>query len=277
MIIKEIIVNKYYIIYKLIRQNFNYFDRSPLLACRLLDRTYLDLMHKEEISGSRKQWALKPSFIIEKRKHKCLDWLNNQAKRSVIYVSFGTTTSFTNEAARELALGLEASKKKFIWVLRDADKADIFVGDIRKIELPEGFEERVREYGIVVRDWAPQLEILSHESVGGFMSHCGWNSCFESLTMGVPIAAWPIHSDQPINAIFLTEILRVGIRVRVWNEDLVKAKDVQRVVERLMGSEEGDEVRKRAEEMSVALNASMADGGECFREMEAFIAHITRS
>ncbi|KAL8493948.1 hypothetical protein ACS0TY_024933 [Phlomoides rotata] len=242
-------------------------------TCRLLDHTYLDLMHKEEISGSRKQWAIRPSIIRQERRHTCLDWLDKQAPRSVIYVSFGTTTSFTNEAATELAMGLEASKK-FIWVLRDADKADIFVGDVRKIEVPEGFEERVGEYGIIVREWAPQLEILSHESVGGFMSHCGWNSCFESLTMGVPIAAWPIHSDQPINAIFLTEILRVGIRVRDWKEGVVKAADVQKVVERLIGSEEGNKVRKRAEEISAALNVSMT--GECFREMEAFIAHITR-
>lgn len=207
-----------------------------------------------------------------------MDWLDKQAPRSVIYVSFGTTTSFRDEDVKEIAIGLEESKQKFIWVLRDADKADIFAGEGRRIELPQGFEERVREYGMVVRDWAPQVEILSHGSTGGFMSHCGWNSCFESLTMGVPIAAWPMHSDQPINAVFLTEILRTGLIVREWKkrEELVRASVIKNAVERLIASEEGGEIRRRAEELSAALKKSMEEGGECSKEMETFIAHITR-
>ena len=97
---------------------------------------------------------------------------------------------------------MEKSKQKFIWVVRDADKGDVFDEDgVRTAELPKGFEERVKGTGLVVRDWAPQLEILSHSSTGGFMSHCGWNSCMESMTMGVPIVAWPMHSDQPRNRV----------------------------------------------------------------------------
>jgi len=65
-----------------------------------------------------------------------------------------------------------------------------------------------------VRGWAPQLEILSHSSMAVYMSHCGWNSCMESLSMGVPVMVWPMHSDQPWNAVLLTEILKVGILVR---------------------------------------------------------------
>ncbi|KAH7842602.1 hypothetical protein Vadar_007180 [Vaccinium darrowii] len=107
-------------------------------------------------------------------------------------------------------MGLEQSEKKFIWVLRDADKGDIFAGEVKKEKLPDGFEERVKEVGIVVRDWAPQVEILGHPSIGGFMSQCGWNSCLESITMGVPIAAWPMHSDQPKNAFLVTNILKVA-------------------------------------------------------------------
>ncbi|KAF1860059.1 hypothetical protein Lal_00027910 [Lupinus albus] len=78
----------------------------------------------------------------------------------------------------EIAVGLEQSKQKFIWVIRDVDKGDIFDEDgVRKHEVPQGFEERVKGMGLVVREWAPQLEILSHPSTGGFMIHCGWNSC----------------------------------------------------------------------------------------------------
>ncbi|CAN4106911.1 unnamed protein product [Withania somnifera] len=88
-------------------------------------------------------------------------------------------------------MGLEQCKQRFIWVLRDDDRGDIFTGETRILELPEGFEERVKGVGLVVREWEPQPEILAHSSTGGFMSHCGWNFCIECITMGVPIAAWP--------------------------------------------------------------------------------------
>ncbi|KAK4481694.1 hypothetical protein RD792_012602 [Penstemon davidsonii] len=136
----------------------------------VVEKTYIDLMAREEISGKKQQWAIRPSLPTNfsskngtESRHKCLKWLDKQAPRSVIYVSFGTTTSLTDEEAGELAMGLEQSKQKFLWVLRDADKADIFAGEARRIELPDGFEERVKEDGMVVRDWAPQLEILAHE------------------------------------------------------------------------------------------------------------------
>ena len=102
-------------------------------------------------------------------------------------------------------------------MLRDADKGDIFDGnETKRYELPNGFEERIKGIGLIVRDWAPQLEILSHTSTGGFMSHCGWNSCLESITMGVPIASWPMHSDQPRNTVLITQVLKVGLVVKDW-------------------------------------------------------------
>lgn len=252
---------------------------------RGIEGTYIDLLAREEIRGNKKQWAIRPRLPVKlsstndsKSKHKCLEWLDKQAPKSVIFISFGTTTSLSNEEARDIAMGLEESEQKFIWVLRDADKADIFAGEARKIELPGGFEERMEGVGIVLRDWAPQLEILAHKSTGGFMSHCGWNSCLESIAMGVPIAAWPMHSDQPLNAIFLTEILKVGITVREWTqkEEPVKASTIKNVVERLMASEEGDEVRKRAEELGIKVRESMDEGGDSRKELDSFIAHITR-
>ncbi|KAL7138444.1 hypothetical protein ABFS83_10G164600 [Erythranthe nasuta] len=256
---------------------------------RLIEGRYIEFLGRREIGGVEKLWAIRPTLLLRARnsaageelilrRHKCMEWLDKQPPKSVVYVCFGTSVSLSEEEAKEIALGLEESKQKFLWVLRDADKADIFAGESRKIELPLGFEERVREDGMVVRDWAPQVEILAHESVGGFMSHCGWNSCFESLVMGVPVAAWPMHSDQPLNAVFLTEVLRVGVVVREWarREEVVEAAVIGKAVERLVASEEGDEIRRRAAELSAAVKKSMEDGGECSREMDSFIAHITR-
>ncbi|KAG8367880.1 hypothetical protein BUALT_Bualt16G0118600 [Buddleja alternifolia] len=259
----------------------SYRDGDLYNTCRLIEAPCLDLLEKEEIVEKRKSWAIGPILPAKlsfKRQHKCLEWLDKHEPKSVIYVSFGTTTSLSDEEIKELALGLEKSKVKFIWVLRDADKGDVFDGKVRRAELPEGFEERVEGVGMVVRDWAPQPEILAHPSTGGFMSHCGWNSCIESITMGVPIAAWPMHSDQPSNTIFITEILKTGLVVREWTQrrELVKASTIQNAVERLMVSEEGDEIRKRAEELAATVRQATQEGGASRLELDSFIDHIMR-
>ncbi|XP_060177354.1 zeatin O-glucosyltransferase-like [Lycium barbarum] len=249
-------------------------------SCYEIEGLYLDLLSKGKIA-SHKQWAvgplnpLKPFAKKESRKPSiCIDWLDKQEPNSVIFVSFGTTTSLSDEEIKELAIGLEKSQQKFIWVLRDADTCDIFNGKSRKVELPKGYEERVGKRGLIVRDWAPQLEILGHVSTGGFMSHCGWNSCMESTSMGVPIIAWPMHSDQPINAYLVTVVLKIGVVLKDWakRDELVSSVEVEKCVKRLMGSEEGDVMRKKAMELS----KSVVNGGGSGKEMDSFIAHITR-
>ncbi|KAL8467538.1 hypothetical protein ACS0TY_030967 [Phlomoides rotata] len=250
-------------------------------ACRLIEAPYLEVLERDEVSGGRKSWAIGPilpSKLSSSNQHICLAWLDKQEPKSVIYVSFGTTVSLADEHVKELAHGLERSKVKFLWVLRDADKGDVFDGQVRRNELPEGFEERVEGVGMVVRDWAPQPQILAHASTGGFMSHCGWNSCTESITLGVPIAAWPMHSDQPVNTAFVTDVLKTGLVVREWKQrmEVVKASTIENVVRRLMASEEGDVIRKRAEEVGTVVRQATQPGGASRLELDSFIDHITR-
>lgn len=197
----------------------------------------------------------------------------------MMYVSFGTTTCFSEEQIKEVANGLEKSKQKFVWVVRDADKGDVFNHDGgSQLVLPKGFEERVKGIGLVVREWAPQLEILSHSSTGGFMSHCGWNSCMESISTGVPIAAWPMHSDQPRNRVLVTEVLKVGVVVKEWEhrDELVTASDVENAVRKLMATKEGNEMRERAMELKNVILKSRDEGGASRMEFDDFIAHVTR-
>ncbi|KAK7267319.1 hypothetical protein RIF29_19988 [Crotalaria pallida] len=257
-------------------------DGSIFNTTRAIEGPYLELM--EQVSGGKKSWALGPfnPLTIEeknsKERHFTLKWLDEQEPKSVIYISFGTTTALTGEQIKEIATGLEQSKQKFIWVIRDADKGNIFDDDeVRRHELPDRFEERLEGIGLVVRDWAPQLEILSHTSTGGFMSHCGWNSCIESMTMGVPIAAWPMHSDQPRNSVLLTQVLKVGLVVKDWAQrnELVTASDVENAVRRLMEKEEGGGMRQRAMNLKDAIQRSMDEGGISRVEMDSFIGHIT--
>ncbi|KAK1397494.1 Glycosyltransferase [Heracleum sosnowskyi] len=252
---------------------------------RAIEGHYFDLLHQLQVD--KKQWAIgpfNPVDIFEKpdhQRHGCLKWLDNQASNSVIYVSFGTTTCLSDEQIQAIAVGLENSGQKFIWVLRDADKGDIFTRDVRKSDLPMGYEDRILEarQGMIVRGWAPQLEILAHASTGGFMSHCGWNSCLESMSMGVPIATWPMHSDQPRNAVLITKVLKLGIVVKDWTpgNDLVESLHIENAVKKLIASKEGDEIRKRAVALRIDIKKSVAKGGVSRLELDSFIDHITRS
>ncbi|KAL2225979.1 UNVERIFIED_CONTAM: Zeatin O-glucosyltransferase [Sesamum indicum] len=252
-------------------------------SCREIEGLYLDLLEKRKRNGAEKLWAIGPFNLVSvpeerdfRNRHKSLQWLDRQGLNSVIFVSFGTTSSLSDEQIKEIAFGLERSGQKFIWVLRDADKGDIFAGEVRESELPDGFEKRVKERGVVVRDWAPQLEILCHPSTGGFMSHCGWNSCLESISMGVPMATWPLHSDQPGNAVLMTQVLKIGVQVKCWSrqDELVSSLTVETAVRKLMMSEEGDWVRKRAAELGDAVKKSV-EGGVIRKEIDSFIDHIT--
>ncbi|XP_060210102.1 zeatin O-glucosyltransferase-like [Lycium barbarum] len=257
-------------------------------SCRELEGKYLDVL-----ASVRKKplFALGPFHMLQEfspesssngYRHECLEFLDKQDANSVMFVSFGTTTTLSQEQVNELALGLEKSNHKFIWVLREADKKmDTEECEGRKdgnFELPEGFEERVEGRGMVVRNWVPQLEILGHKSTGGFLSHCGWNSCMESISMGVPIATWPIHVDQPYNAVFVTNVLKIGIPVKSWarREELVTAMAVEKAVKSLMGTLEGEEMRQRAIELSNKIKNSVSHGGLAHKERESFISCITK-
>ncbi|KAL1555345.1 cis-zeatin O-beta-D-glucosyltransferase [Salvia divinorum] len=246
-------------------------------TCREIEGTFLEIL---EVTGDMKTWAIGPLVPVKSEsRHPIFKWLDKQAPRSVIFVSFGTTTTLTDDEVSVIAEGLERSRHKFIWVLREADKANVFDGEPRRVELPEGFKERVGERGVVMREWAPQPEILAHPSTAGFMSHCGWNSCNESIKMGVPMAAWPMHSDQPINAVLVTETLKVALPVRKWlaeTGEVVTAQMVEDVVRRLIASEDGQDVRKRAEELAAVVRGATEEGGASELEMNAFIAHIKR-
>ncbi|XP_055808029.1 zeatin O-xylosyltransferase-like isoform X2 [Solanum dulcamara] len=256
-------------------------------SCKEIEGVFIDLLEKQR---ENKQWAIGPLNPVEisKKKsseqtHECFSWLDKKELNSVIYVSFGSTTTLSKEQVNELAFGLEQSGQKFIWVLRGADKKGEDNVDNSKrgsnFDLPEGFEKRIKEKGVgfIEKNWAPQLEILAHGSIGGFMSHCGWNSCSESISMGVPMAAWPIHSDQPRNTVLITKVLKIGIVVRDWeNRDkLVSAVKIENAVRNLMASAEGEELRLRVAEMSGAVKKSVMNGASR-KEMDSFVAHITR-
>lgn len=112
-----------------------------------------------------------------------------------------------------------------------------------------GYQELNIEKGLIVQQWAPQMEILSHKSIGGFLSHCGWNSVMKALTNGVPILGWPMGAEQSFNAKMLEEELKVCVRIMasgvVISSD-IKHEEIVKKIEIIMKETQGKEMRKRA-------------------------------
>ncbi|XP_027768848.1 LOW QUALITY PROTEIN: putative UDP-rhamnose:rhamnosyltransferase 1, partial [Solanum pennellii] len=129
------------------------------------------------------------------------EWLDRNQKGLVVYVALGSEVTITQSEINELARGLELSGSPFFWVLRKPTGS----GNIDPIELPNGFEERTKDRGIVWNSWVPQLKILSHESIGGFLTHYGWGSTIEGLMFGHPLIMLPFLCDQGLNARILED------------------------------------------------------------------------
>nr|UYE91546.1 putative glycosyltransferase [Anoectochilus roxburghii] len=133
----------------------------------------------------------------------CLKWLDGKPPGSVMYTCFGSLGFFTVMQLREMAVAFEEAGHPFIWVVQNEGDA----------WMPEGYEERIKGRGMVIRGWAPQLLILNHTAVGGFMTHCGWNSSLEAICAGLPMVTWPLHSDQFNNEKLLVEVLKIAVAV----------------------------------------------------------------
>ncbi|KAM7523831.1 hypothetical protein LguiA_013733 [Lonicera macranthoides] len=128
-------------------------------------------------------------------------WLDKKVQRSVVYIAFGSETKPNQIELTELALGLEKSELPFFWV----HKNQLGSADTESTLLPEGFEERTRDRGLVCTTWAPQLKILSHDSVGSLLSHSGYSSIIEAVQFGKALIVLPFLGDQGIIATFLEE------------------------------------------------------------------------
>ncbi|KAG6502164.1 UDP-glycosyltransferase 71K2-like [Zingiber officinale] len=212
------------------------------------------------------------------RQHECVVWLDGQPARSVVFLCFGSKGCFNAAQVGEIAAGLEHSGCRFLWALRVASEEVLGMrkpADAKLEEvLPEGFLERTKARGMVWPSWAPQVEILAHRAVGGFVTHCGWNSCLESLQCGVPLLGWPLYAEQHSNAVVMEEEMGVALQLKVEraNGNFVKAEELERGVRALMGeSEEGRRVRAKAEVVMAAAKKAWEDGGSSFVNMEALV------
>jgi len=265
--------------------------RKHMDFTRLADGVILDTFREMEpkimgylesvgVGGGKAVWAVGPVIDFPGRDQtqrprdaEILAWLDRQTPGSVVYVSFGTESCLSPAQVTELALGLETSGKPFLWVLHspESSSAEDWKADL----LPEGYERRVQERCLIETGWAPQGAILAHEATGAFISHCGWNSCLESVAAGVPIIALPLQTDQPANALLLVRETKVAVEMKMI--DGVAARDeVESAVRSLMAGEDDEavEVKRRVKAVSkAAISALSYEGGAAWKNLESFIQY----
>ncbi|CAK9157692.1 unnamed protein product [Ilex paraguariensis] len=264
--------------------------------------TFSELEHEcvEEYKKAIKKnvWCIGPVSLCNKEdldkfergnkasigERQCLAWLDSMQPKSVLYACLGSQCRLVPSQLIELGLGLEASNHPFIWVIKTGEN---FLPELEKWLLEERYEERIKGRGLLIKGWAPQVLILSHPAIKGFLTHCGWNSTIEGVCSGVPMITWPMFAEQFFNEKLIAEILRIGVRVGVdlpvrWGEEekvgvLVKKHEIKESIERLMdGGEEGEERRIRAKELGVIARAAVEYGGSTHVNITVLIQDIMK-
>ncbi|KAG6396312.1 hypothetical protein SASPL_142460 [Salvia splendens] len=243
---------------------FGVFDLSNdivlMKTCRALEGKYVDYL---STNCGRKIVTTGPLITFADNQEtggsEIMEWLGEREDGSTLYISFGSENYLSREQMREIAIGLEISGVNFIWVAREPAGSEVSLEDA----VPEGFLERAKQRGLVVRGWAPQAAILAHPAVGGFMSHCGWSSITESLYFGVPVVAMPLKLDQPINARLVVEA-GVGVEVARDEEGGLDGNGVAEAVKEVLVEEGKERLRSRAREMSEEVKM---EGDEAFGEI----------
>ncbi|KAF9624161.1 hypothetical protein IFM89_008099 [Coptis chinensis] len=194
----------------------------------------------------------------------CLRWLDQQEAKSVIYVAFGSFTVLDNRQFEELALGLELCGQPFLWVVRPdftCEGTDVY---------PEGFEARVCSRGRMV-GWAPQRQVLAHPSIACFLSHCGWNSTMEGLSVGVPFLCWPYFADQLLNKSYICDVWKNGLGFDSDENGLISREEIKAKVVGLLGNEE---IKGNALNLKEIALKNVSDGGASSTNFEDFVQWI---
>ncbi|XP_058099484.1 7-deoxyloganetic acid glucosyl transferase-like [Magnolia sinica] len=199
------------------------------------------------------------SFLTEDRS--CMTWLDSQPHKSVLYISFGSIAAATGDQLLEFWHGVVNSQTRFLWVMRP----DIVDGmGQMPAELTEATDERGRLVG-----WAPQVDVLAHTAVGGFLTHSGWNSTLESVSAGVPMICWPFFADQHINSRYVEGVWKVGLDMK----DRCDRRTVEMMIRELMEGKREELVKSTARIADLAKR-SVSQGGSSYMSFEKLVKDI---
>ncbi|KAM0064165.1 putative UDP-glucuronosyl/UDP-glucosyltransferase [Helianthus debilis subsp. tardiflorus] len=193
----------------------------------------------------------------------CISWLDKQAPKSVLYVSLGSIANMDEKVSTEMAWGLANSNQPFLWVVRP--------GSVKGFEwiefLPEGLVSEMKARGLIVK-WAPQKEVLAHSAVGGFWSHCGWNSTLESMFEGVPMLCQPFDLDQKVTTRYLSYVWKMGVEI------VVERGEIEGAIRRVLVGKEAEEMKQRAMEIQEKVKNAISDGGSSHNSLKKLVEFI---
>ncbi|XP_074292039.1 UDP-glycosyltransferase 74E2-like [Silene latifolia] len=173
--------------------------------------------------------------LFEPETNDCIQWLNARESGSVVYVSMGSIASVKPDQMNEIASAMLNCNRFFLWVVRTSEEN----------KLPLKFKEDTSEKGLIV-NWCPQLEVLAHQAIGCFITHCGWNSTLEAVSLGVPMVGFPQSSDQFTNAKCIEDIWGIGVRVKANEDGFVAKEEIEMCIHEVMEGESAKEIRENA-------------------------------
>ncbi|CAH9083329.1 unnamed protein product [Cuscuta epithymum] len=230
-------------------------------------------LEKEAVKWLSERWAIKTigplvprsenNIDLFKSDQDCMKWLDAREPSSVVYTSFGTVVVWSEHQMQEIAMGLAQSNKYFIWAVRDSEQS----------KLPKNFKPNTAQRGLILK-WCPQVEVLSHKAVACFLTHCGWNSTLEALSLGVPVVAMPQMVDQPTNAKFIDDVWQVGVRVKVNEHDIVTRHEVNDRILEVMEGARADEIRRNAIKWKGLAGEALMVGGSSDVNIKNFISQL---
>ncbi|KAM5556566.1 hypothetical protein ABKV19_024112 [Rosa sericea] len=195
----------------------------------------------------------------------CISWLNSQAPKSVVYVSFGSIAAINEAQFLEIAWGLANTNQPFLWVVRPG----LIQGSEWLEKLPQGYLEALNEKGHTVK-WAPQKKVLAHPAVGLFWTHNGWNSTLESISEGVPMVCMPNSTDQTVNARYVSDVWRVGLQL----ENGIERGEIEKIIRKMIAEKEGEEIKDNMSKLKEKTNFSLREGGSSYQSLDGLVNHI---
>lgn len=199
----------------------------------------------------------------------CLGWLNKQANSSVVYVSFGSLAELSAKQMEAIATALKNIKLPFLWVVKQAESGS----SDGEGNLPLWFLDETKNRGLVV-SWSPQTKVLAHPALACFVTHCGCSSLLETIAAGVPVIAYPQWSDQPTNAKLVTDVFKIGIRLRPSDDGFVGNGDLEKCVEDIINGPKSEYYKKNAVELKHAARQAVAGGGSSDLNIQLFVDEI---
>lgn len=252
----------------------------------IFDNTFQELEEKEA-RGLSTLWPAKlvgpmvPSAYLDERikgdrgygsslwkplSEECNEWLETKRLESVVYISFGSMVSLKDEEMQEIAWGLKESNLHFLWVVRESEMK----------KLPQSFLDSTVEKGKIVT-WCNQLEMLAHQAVGCFVTHCGWNSTLEGLSLGVPMVGVPKWADQLPDAKYIGEIWKVGVRAKEDEEGIVRRGELVKCLKEVMEGERSKEIKKNARKWKELAKEAVSEGGSSDKNIDELVEHLMAS